>query len=201
MVAVALTLVAIAAPLSAQTPKTPLRMAASSYATVEVHVNQRPIDKQWYEEDASLSGPSRIAISYGQPHARGRKIVGGLIPNDTVWRFGSNMATALHTDVDLTLGDLAVPRGDYTLFLLHSTDKWQLIVNSQTAMWGTDRSAARDFGRVTMAARKMSDNEETLTIYLVPTSQQPSTGYATLGGVMRVRWGTIELSAPWQVKQ
>ena len=49
----------------------PPRMAASSFATVEVHVNSRPIGNSWYEEDAGLTGPARIAISYGQPHARG----------------------------------------------------------------------------------------------------------------------------------
>src|SRR3954463_14848511 len=112
----------------AQTPQTPLRIAASSYASVEVHLNARRIGNRWYEEDASLSGPSRIAITYGQPHARGRRIEGGLIPLDTVWRFGANAATTLHTDVDLRLDTLALPRGDYTLYLLRSRAGWQLIV-------------------------------------------------------------------------
>src|SRR5258706_16000505 len=78
---------------AAQAPQaapTPLRIAASSQATVEVHLNARRIGNRWYEEDASLSGPSRIAISYGQPHARGRKVEGGLIPVDTVWRLGAH---------------------------------------------------------------------------------------------------------------
>ncbi|HXT15972.1 MAG TPA: DUF2911 domain-containing protein [Gemmatimonadaceae bacterium] len=189
-----------ASQLSAQGSDTTRRMAASSFATVEVHVNERPIGRRWYAEDASLSGPARIAISYGQPHARGRKIEGGLIPNDTVWRFGSNYATTLHTEVDLTLGSLAIPRGDYTLFLLHSGGAWQLIVNSGTAQWGTDRNASKDFGRVALTATAMNDNEETLTIYLVPDSPQPSSGYATLGGVMRVRWGTVQLTVPWSVR-
>ncbi|HEX4681491.1 MAG TPA: DUF2911 domain-containing protein [Gemmatimonadaceae bacterium] len=91
---------------------------------------------------------ARIAISYGQPHARGRRIIGGLIPNGSVWRFGANMATTLHTDVDLTIGGLAVPRGDYTLFLRHSATAWRLIVHGATAQWGTDYNAAKDLGRV-----------------------------------------------------
>jgi len=178
----------------------PKRIAASSFATVEVHLNARPIGNRWYEEDAALTGPSRIAITYSQPHARGRKIVGGLIPTDTVWRFGANAATTLHTDLDITLGSLALKRGDYTLFLLHDAkDTWQLIVNSQTGQWGTDRDPARDIGRVTMTASTMKDNEETLTISLVPDSPNPRSGYANLGGMLRVRWGTVELRAPWTV--
>src|SRR5437588_12023176 len=74
-------------------PEPPLRIAASSYASVEVHLNARRIGTRWFEEDASLSGPSRIAITYGQPHARGRRVEGGLVPQDTVGRFGANMAT------------------------------------------------------------------------------------------------------------
>jgi hypothetical protein len=192
----------VSASLAAQgAQEPPRRVAASSFATVEVHVNARPIGRRWFEEDASLTGPARIAISYGQPHARGRKIVGGLIPNDTVWRFGANTASTLHTDVDLTLGALQIPRGDYSLFLLHSGTTWTLIVNTGTAQWGTDRNAAKDMGRVTLTAKEMRDNEETLSVYLVPDSPDPTSGYANLGGVLRIRWGTTELSVPWTVKQ
>jgi hypothetical protein len=124
-----------------------------------------------------------------------------LIPTDTVWRFGANTATTLHTDVDLTIGTLQIPRGDYSLFLFHTGGAWQLIVNSGTAQWGTDRVAAKDLGRVTMAAKDMRDHEESLTLYLVPDSPDPGTGYAKLGGVLRIRWGTTELSVPWTVKE
>ena len=197
----AATLVALAATVHAQQPAAspPLRMAPSSFASVEVHLNSRPIGKQWYAEDAAFAGPARITITYGQPHARGRKIVGGLIPNDQVWRFGANEATTLHTDLDLTLGSLAVPRGDYTLFLVHSGDAWDLILNSQTAIWGTDRNATKDIGRVRMTARTLTDSEDALTMYLAPDSSNPDQG-ADPSGILRIKWGTVELSAPWKVK-
>src|SRR5258706_15449776 len=102
-----------------QAAPTPLRIAASSQATVEVHLNARRIGNRWYEEDASLSGPSRIAISYGQPHARGRKVEGGLIPVDTVWRVGANKGTTLHTALAIALRDLKMSRGDCFLCLLY----------------------------------------------------------------------------------
>ncbi len=193
-------LLALPRPASAQAPRNPPpRMAASSYATVEVHINARNIGGQWYQEDAGLSGPSRIAISYGQPHARGRRIEGGLIPRDTVWRFGANMATALHSDVDLTIGDVKVPRGDYTLFVLYTPGGWQLIVNRRTAEWGLDRDPTQDFGRIHLASRAMAEPEESLSIYLIPESAQPATGYAALRGTLKIKWGTTELSTGWHV--
>lgn len=184
-----------------QTPETPLRIAASSLASVEVHLNARRIGNRWYEEDASLSGPSRIAITYGQPHARGRKVEGGLIPLDTVWRFGANMATTLHTDLDITVGDLKLPRGDYSLFVLYARSGYTLIVNRGTGQWGTDRDPAKDVGRVALTSRTMAEAEPSLTIYLVPDAPQPGTGYAELKGVLRIKWGTTELATPWRVDQ
>lgn len=187
-----------------QGPPPAPRIAASSFATVEVHVNSRSIGGQWYAEDAGLTGPARIAISYGQPHARGRRVEGGLIPKDTVWRFGADEATTLHTDVDVMLGDstsgvLRIPRGNYTLFILYDGDQYQLIVNRQTGQWGTDYDAAQDFGRITLAKRSLAEPEGSLSVYLIPNAPRPTTGYADLSGMLRVKWGQTELSAPWSV--
>ena len=200
LAALALASVAVARDVTAQgQPQSTLAFAASSFASTEVHLNARRIDGKWYEEDAGLTGPSRIAIVYGQPHARGRKIEGGLVPLDTVWRFGANAATTLHTDVDLTLGTLAVPRGDYALYLLYSKSGWQLILNTATAAWGSEYDAKRDVGRTMLAARTRSEPEETLTVYLVPDSARPTTGHADLRGRLRIVWGTTELSTTWSV--
>jgi len=198
-----LTALLIPAAILAQTQETaiPLRIAASSQASVEVHLNARRIGNRWFEEDASLSGPSRIAISYGQPHARGRKVEGGLIPLDTVWRFGANMATALHSDVDISLGDLKVARGDYSLFIQYTRTGYTLIVNRGTGQWGTDHDATKDLGRVALASRAMAEPEPSLSIYLVPDSPDPTTGYAQLRGTLRIKWGNTELTTTWRVDQ
>jgi hypothetical protein len=184
-----------------QPAPTPLRIAASSFATVEVHLNARRIGDSWYEEDASLTGPSRIAISYGQPHARGRKVEGGLVPLDTVWRFGANAATTLHTDLDITVGDVKLGRGDYSLFVLYTRGGYSLIVNRGTGQWGTDRDPAKDLGRVALATRAMAELEPSLSIYLIPDAPRPGTGYAELQGTLRIKWGSTELSTTWRVDQ
>lgn len=200
LAALALGLVAFSTPASAQDqPRSPLAFAASSFASTEVHLNSRRIGGEWYDQDAALIGPSRIAIVYGQPHARGRRIEGGLMPLDTVWRLGANAATTLHTDVDLTIGTLAVPRGDYALFLRYSKAGSQLIVNSASAAWGTERDPKRDIGRVALSARTRAEPEESLSIYLVPETARPATGQAELRGSLRIVWGTTELSTTWSV--
>ena len=184
----------------AQNQQAPLRIAASTFASVEVHINARRIGTQWFEEDASLTGPSRIAIAYGQPHARGRRIEGGLVPLDTVWRFGANTATTLHTDVDMTLGDVRLEPGDYSLFVLYTRSGWQLVVNRRTGIWGSDYDRARDVGRVTLTSRTLAEPEESLTVYLVPESARPAQGYAELRGILRIKWGRTELGTTWRVE-
>ena len=69
---------------------------------------------------------------------RGRKIFGGLEPYGRVWRAGANDATALHTDANLDIGGLSVPKGDYTLFVYLDPKQWQLVVSKATGEWGLD---------------------------------------------------------------
>src|SRR5262245_56054203 len=53
---------------------------------------------------------------------------GALQADDTIWRLGADYATVLHTDADLDIGGLAVPKGDYTLYIALDSGNWKLIV-------------------------------------------------------------------------
>ncbi len=113
-------------------------------------------------------GGKTISIKYAAPSVRGRKIFGdgGRIsqdPNYPVWRAGANSATAFHTDADLTIGDLKVPKGDYTIYaLVKDPDAWELIVNKSTGQWGLSYDASKDLGRVKMTMSKPASPIETL---------------------------------------
>lgn len=111
-------------------------------------------------------GGKDVTIKYSAPSMRGRKIMGGLVPFGTVWRTGANDATALHTPVDLTIGDLKVPAGDYTIYSLPDADpaKWLLIINLQTKQWGTEYHAERDLGRVAMQHAVLAKPQEVMSI-------------------------------------
>ena len=122
------------------------------------------------ETSVTIAGKT-ISIKYSAPSMRGRKIFGedGIIHKDPtwpVWRAGANAATALHTDADLTIGTLNVPKGDYTLFVLPETGKWQLIVNKQTGQWGLTYNQAQDLGRVPLTTTKAPSPIETFYIKL-----------------------------------
>jgi len=128
-------------------------MAAASLAPAATKSGQ--------SESTAINGKT-IRIAYSAPAVNGRvgKLFGkdGTIGQDAnypVWRAGANDATALHTDGDLDLGGLAVPKGDYTLFInLADPDNWELIVNKQTGQSGLDYDAKQDLGRVKMTMSK-----------------------------------------------
>lgn len=110
-----------------------------------------------------------ITINYAQPSMRGRKIFGGLVPYDKVWRTGANAATSLKTDVDLTIGGTAVPAGSYTLYTIPGMSSWQLIINKQTGQWGTKYDPGQDLARIPMKLTQRPSGLETFTISLDKT--------------------------------
>ncbi|HSJ16356.1 MAG TPA: DUF2911 domain-containing protein, partial [Longimicrobiales bacterium] len=66
---------------------------------------------------ATIDGTS-LVVDYGRPVARGRTLLGGLIPYDRVWRTGANAATHLTITAPLRLAGVPLDRGNYTLWTL-----------------------------------------------------------------------------------
>jgi hypothetical protein len=185
---------------AAQAPRIP-RAAASTRASVQVLVDSR-FDAQeggWFGA-LNLAGPARIAIDYGQPHLRGRNVIGmpGVVPWDTVWRTGANMSTQLSTEVDMTIGNTFVPRGVYTLFSLPTRNGWKLVISKEILQWGTDYDASKDFARIDLRQRTLPEPIESLTFWLVPAIE-PQTSRTFPHGVLKFAWGTTELSTDWRV--
>ena len=196
----ALTAVLIAAPLAAQDGAGPVpKVAPSGRVTTSVTFDGRVLrNGGWFTYTPSHSGPSRITIDYGQPHARGRAIFGGLVPYGEVWRLGANWATRLTLDFAVRFGELEVPRGDYTLFMLPREDGGELIVSRQTRQWGTDYDPSFDFGRASdPPAGVCQGTVGSLAVTLVP--DLPAQEGAVPSGTLRVAWGRAEYLADWQM--
>jgi hypothetical protein len=119
--------------------------------------------------DVTLAGKA-IKITYNSPSVRGRKIMGGLVPNGEVWRTGANAATTLITDANLKIGTLDVPAGRYTIYTLPSASQWLLIVNKQTGQWGTVYKQDMDLGRTPMQGKTLSAPQEKMSISFENTS-------------------------------
>jgi len=147
----------------------------------------------------------QLWIAYHAPSVKGRKIFGGagaLQPDDTIWRLGADFATILHTDADLDLGGLALPKGDYALYADLDKGKWKLIVNKTLMkgnrhIWGvnmdnsTTNDPATEVGRVAMTMGKPASTVEKMKITLSGAAGK---------GKMLVEWENVTASVPFTLK-
>ena len=139
-------------------------------------------------------GDAKITIVYGRPYSKDpksgekRKIWGGLVPYDKVWRLGANEATALTTDKDITIGGTAIAAGAYTLFLLPTESGAKLIVNKQTGQWGTKYDEKQDLVRIDMKKEAAAKPVDQFTI-------------AVDGGMLKLTWEETQYSAAMAAKK
>ena len=140
--------------------------------------------------EANIGGAT-VAIEYSQPAVRGREIWGGLVPYGEVWRTGANAATHFRTDRPVTIGDLDLPAGEYTLWTTFTPEEAMLIVNSQTQIWGTAYDGSRDVGRTALTREDLSEQVERFTIGL-----EASGG----GGLLTLSWDRTRFSVPVAVR-
>lgn len=136
-------------------------------------------------------GGVAIAIDYGRPSMRGRRIFGAkgepgqpIVQWNEVWRTGANWATRFTSSADLVVGGQTIPAGTYTLWTVPAPTGWKLIFSRQikapcaTAaecadpkrrnLWGTEYSADSDFVRVDMQAAPLAAPLERFVITLEP---------------------------------
>lgn len=163
-------------------PKLDMDAAKASYAA-------RPLGALSTRDTARIRmGEVDMWVDYGRPSRRGREIFGAVVPWDQVWRTGANAATQFHTSADVVIGDTDVPAGTYTLYTLPSRKGWKLILNKQTAQWGTEYHPEQDLARIDMRSEALvGDPVETLTISIVQRAD---------GAQLQIEWDTTRLSVP-----
>jgi hypothetical protein len=145
---------------------------------------------------ASIAGTT-FAIDYSRPLARGRTLVGGLIPYDRVWRTGANAATQLIVSAPVSIGGAALNAGTYTLWTIPSSGDVKLIINRQTGQWGTGYRSEYDIARVAMRVDTTQSNVEQFTIRVEPDTAAANSA----NGRLVLEWGTFRWSVPVIVKK
>lgn len=148
-----------------------------------------------------------IWIFYHAPSVNKRHIfngAGALQPDGSIWRLGADNATVLHTDADLDVGGIAVPKGEYNLYVDLDKSSWKLIINKQAndargrPIWGVNRDGsttnnpATELGRAAMTMGKPAAPVERLKIALTRVD-------ATHGRI-DIAWENVTASAPFTVR-
>lgn len=82
----------------------------------------------------------KLEVKYNRPSKRERVVFGALVPFDKVWRTGANEATTFKTNKDLTIQNMLLPKGDYTLWTVPMEKSWKVMFNSGQYQWGVDET-------------------------------------------------------------
>lgn len=107
-----------------------------------------------------------VSIDYHQPSARGRKIMGGLVPYGKVWRTGANKTTSIKFGVPVKIADTEVPKGKYALFSIPGETEWTIIINKQIKWGAYSYDEKYDIARVSAKPLTTPSFVETFTIVL-----------------------------------
>jgi hypothetical protein len=137
-------------------------------------------------------GAAALTIDYSRPLARGRDLLGNVIPYDRVWRTGANAATQFTTSAPVRVAGIQLAAGTYTLWTVPHKSGVDLIVNGQSGQWGTQYDAARDVGRAPMQSSSLSTPVDQFTISIA--------GKDARHGTLMMDWGTFRWSAPIEVR-
>jgi hypothetical protein len=136
----------------------------------------------------AVIGNASFTVDYGRPMARGRDLLGNVLPYDRVWRTGANAATQFTTSAPITIAGIPLSPGTYTLWTIPRANGADLIVNRQTGQWGTGYNAAHNIGTAAMTTDITETPVEKFTISIRPNGADR--------GELLMEWGTFRWSAP-----
>lgn len=143
-----------------------------------------PFAKVW-----QVVGLTEISVDYSSPGVKGRKIWGGLVPYDQMWRAGANAATKVTFSRDVTFAGKSVPAGSYAFFVIPGKSDWTVVLNKKADQGGTlrDYKIEQDLLRVQIKPRASPFRER--LAYLV-------TDFTDDKASLDLEWEKLKLSIP-----
>lgn len=175
------------APLAAQEFSCPLRGGAQALAARAA----RPSPP---DSIAVALGGQTVKLCYGRPAARGRRVMGALVPYGQPWRLGANEATTIHLPFAADIGGVRVEPGTYTLYAIPGETEWRLVVNRAVDRWGIpidDAVRRQDVGAATVRVERLAQPIETLTLRFEPP--RPPRGRGT---ALVIEWERTRVRVP-----
>ena len=161
-------------------------------------MDKSPMDMSYYPVNYPIlriqdkaTEPLVARLVYSRPQRNGRNVFGELLEYNKVWRLGANEATEIEFYKDVLINNKIVPKGRYTLYAIPAEDKWTIIVNRETDIWGAFKyDSGKDIVRADVPVEKQAEPLEAFTMFFEKTP----TGF-----VMIASWDTALVSLPISV--
>lgn len=130
-------------------------------------------------------GLTEMTVSYNRPGINGRKVWGGLVPYDQVWRAGANRNTTVSFSTPVTVNGAKLEAGTYGLHMIPRADAWTVIFSKESGAWGSfTYDEKEDAARVT-ARPQVAEFQERLGF----SFDEPTRDSA----VMAMRWEKVRV--------
>ncbi len=133
--------------------KSPMDMSYYPVNYPVLKLQKKPID------------PLLARVIYGRPQKNGRTVFGELREYGKLWRLGANEATEIEFYKDVKVAGKKVKKGRYTMYAIPYPDKWTIIINKDTDMWGDFvYDSTKDVLRTTVNVQKLAEPLEAFTM-------------------------------------
>ena len=77
-------------------------------------------------------GVTHVSIDYSSPGVKGRKIWGGLVPYNEIWRTGANEVTSITFDDPVKINGNELSAGTYGIHTIPGKSEWDIIFSKDT---------------------------------------------------------------------
>lgn len=110
-------------------------------------------------------GLTDITIEYSRPSMKGRKVFGGLVPYNELWRTGANASTKVTFSDNVKIGGQELKKGTYALYTIPGEKEWTIIIHKNLDHWGIDDyKQEEDAFRFSVKPTAIANSVETFTI-------------------------------------
>jgi hypothetical protein len=127
-------------------------------------------------------------VLYSRPQKAGRTVFGELVEYGKVWRMGANEATEIELYQSVKIAGKKIQKGRYTLYAIVEKEKWTIIINKDTDIWGSFKyDAKKDVLRTDVTVQKTTEVVESLSMVFDKTFT---------GANLVVAWDNVKVSIP-----
>ncbi|AXY78722.1 DUF2911 domain-containing protein [Paraflavitalea soli] len=172
--------------------------ASASLAQLKLPaVDKSPMDMAYYPVNYPVlkiqnkaNEPLMARVIYSRPLKNGRSVFGELVEYGQIWRLGANEATEIEIYKDVKCGtETRLKKGRYTMYAIPYQDKWTIIFNKETDIWGAFQyDPKKDALRVDVPAQKLPESAEAFTMQF----EKDSTGLN-----LAIMWDNVKALVPF----
>ncbi len=109
-------------------------------------------------------GMSEIKVEYSRPSMKGRKIFGGVVPFDELYRLGANSATKFTTTDSITIAGKGLAKGTYIMMAKPGKTQWEIIFNKNPTVSVFNYKPEDDVLKVNVPSQELPFTVESFTI-------------------------------------